>query len=142
MICNRCGCPIYDGANFCPNCGVQFNPHILRPYQPPPPHLRENEISNNAQNAIFILGLASFALNMLLLFATFFQQSFLFDSLFRKSGLIFKSITFIVSITIVFLCFIFAKKQTHKIILLVFFVLLAFLEISQIFLRNFFRHLF
>jgi len=144
MICNQCGMQLYDGANFCPNCGVQFNPNVYRYQQPqnfPQGNFPENGESDKMQKAIFTLGLVSFCVNVFWIFIGFLQR-FIGFNLLGRSGFFYQSLSVLGSVVIVFLSFIFAKKQNHKTILLILFIVLVLFEIYQFFFRHFFGYLF
>jgi len=124
MICNRCQCQIYDGANFCPNCGTQFNPQVMRPYQQPYPQQNYNmpvDGNDKSQKAIFTLGLIAFSISFFWAGYQFLIRMMGFRYFEMVSGFI-KPLSVITSVLILFLCFIYTKKQGNKTVLLILFI--------------------
>ena len=137
MICNNCQCQIYDGANFCPNCGVQFNPYISRPYQPQTNYnLPGNDVNENEklEKSIFILGLVSFCVHLLYFFIDVLHSFFGLGWVWH-SGLIYSAINLASIVVIVFLSFLFVKKQSYKTPLLIFSIVLFVLGLYHYFFR-------
>lgn len=144
MICNRCGLQLYDGANFCANCGVQFNPNVYRQYQAPPNFPMGNSPeaeAENSQKSIFMLGFISFAVSMFWIFITLVQR-FLGLGIFGRSGIIIRLLSVVTSVLILFLCFLWVKKQNHKNILLILLIVSVLIQLLNLFGLGYFGRIF
>jgi hypothetical protein len=144
MICNRCQFQTADGANFCANCGMPFNPQAFRPYQPPQqqyspgnPYANEaNQDFDKSQRALLILGLVSFGVNIF--WAGFsFLMRLIGYRYYENFSFFIKPLSIATGVMVVFLCFLLAKKQGTKTILLVLFIVATLIEIVQVYLPGF-----
>jgi hypothetical protein len=148
MICNNCRYQSPDGLNFCPNCGIAFNPQFARPYQPPQPSFQQPNFQQGFPGAsvgissvkksdkhIFTIGIVAFGIKIFWILLSFFGYG-IFGSFFIIS----QFLALISSVTVLFLCMIYVKKQTNKTLLIIFFSLLCLFEIYEtFFLGNFGR---
>ena len=161
MICNRCGNQNPDSAYFCSNCGALQN---AQPTQPPPyqqpnyqqpvyqqprqqyyaPIPDQHSELTKAQKALFIIGLVE--AGIIIFWKVFYFFMDLIGMEYYRYTWLTKPFALLTSISVVLLCFLFAKKGTYKTILLIAFILVCLVEIYDLFLvglvHHFFRHLF
>ena len=145
MICNNCRYQSPDGLNFCPNCGIQFNPNAFRAQQVPQSvsnfNIPATETPDAAQKSIFTLGLIAFGVNMIWILIGLFNDLMGYEFYMRFS-IVFKIISLVTTVASLFFSFLFVKKQSYKTTLLILFIVLVLIEIIRIFLRQFFGSMF
>lgn len=142
MVCNNCRYQSPDGINFCPNCGINFNPQMARPYQAPqnfqqgfPMGQAETSIAEKSDKNIFTIGIVAFSVKIFwILF------SFVGYGMFGGMNLVYSILSLLTSVAVLFFCMIYVKKQSHKTLLIIFFSLLCLFEIYEtFFIGNFGR---
>ncbi len=148
MVCNNCRYQSPDGLNFCPNCGIAFNPQFARPYQPPqsfqqgfPSGQTGNNPEEQSQKSIFRLGIIAFSVNFFWI-AFNFIIGFFGYGFYEQFHFVFRFITLITTVATLFFAFIFVKKQSYKTLLLILFIVLFLFEVYEIFLRDYMGRMF
>lgn len=151
MICNRCGNQSSDNANFCSSCGAQMNtqpPTFQQPQyqQPVNPYLSQNyqqpnDESNKSQKSIFIIGVIVFGIYIFWAGFNFLARLSGFR-IYTKFQFIITPISILSALVIPFLCFLFVKNEMQRRLLLVFFIVIALIEIFNGYLLNLFRMVF
>ncbi|HET6991142.1 MAG TPA: zinc ribbon domain-containing protein [Bacteroidia bacterium] len=138
MVCNNCRYQTPDGLNFCPNCGLPFNPQFARPYQASQSFQQgfntgHSEISpaEKSDKNIFILGIIAFSVKIFWTLIGFFGFG-----IFERFIWIYKFLAIASSVIVLLFAMIYVKKQTYKTLLLIFFLLLTIIELYLYFIRG------